>query len=479
VRIIPVEVAEATNAGEPDNLRDQLRDLEDELGYDPYLLIDSRFFRAQVRWDHQVGLEGWSAWITGGRDHQQNLVEGLGLIGGSGLQYAQLTQGFGAAGARGHVAVAEGAALEVGGELDVQPSRVTPLLPVTALGEAELAGTELAGPTVVTRVYAGPYAQLSIRRGGLQLNPALRASVHQLEGWTLVPEPQLSAELGVSKVWSVTAFAGLQSQGPSVLQVSEGFAPEQLSVTRASQATLGVKARWPTGVGLDVTAYETEMWGLVVRDVRQVIAAPPPDPLHPWEEEPAQWGELLTVPTYASARGRAYGIEAQLRVQPRGRQFGWIAGSLGHSTRAVEGAVYRADADVPVSLVAVYGVGLPKGWGLSGRGQIASGLVFTPLGGVNTGWEWDGSETVGYWDLEYDPLQGATNADRYPVYARLDLRIDKTWIRKRAKWTLYLDVYNLTNQHNPLWATYDWDYSELETRAYVPILPTLGLEVEY
>jgi hypothetical protein len=76
-------------------------------------------------------------------------------------------------------------------------------------------------------------------------------------------------------------------------------------------------------------------------------------------------------------------------------------------------------------------------------------------------------------------VEGQTNAARFPTYGRVDLRIDKTWTGKRARWTTYLDVYNATNQHNPVFATYNWGYSALTVQAFVPILPTFGLEVDY
>ena len=76
-------------------------------------------------------------------------------------------------------------------------------------------------------------------------------------------------------------------------------------------------------------------------------------------------------------------------------------------------------------------------------------------------------------------LQGERNADRYPLYRRLDVRVDKTWTGRRARWTLYLDVYNVLNVRNPLFATYDWDFQELDIQAALPIIPALGLEVAY
>ena len=32
---------------------------------------------------------------------------------------------------------------------------------------------------------------------------------------------------------------------------------------------------------------------------------------------------------------------------------------------------------------------------------------------------------------------------------------------------------------HPVFATYDWDYQHLRTQAWIPILPSLGVEVAY
>ena len=80
---------------------------------------------------------------------------------------------------------------------------------------------------------------------------------------------------------------------------------------------------------------------------------------------------------------------------------------------------------------------------------------------------------------EYFSYPGETNSARYPLYGRADFRIDKTWTARSSRWTLYLDVYNATSHPNPLLTSYNWDYSEHETRGWIPILPSLGAEVSF
>lgn len=437
-----------------------------ELQYDPNLLIDNRFFRLQARYDLTSDGHVWSTWVTGGRDRRQNLVPDLGLIGASGIQFAQTESGWLNVGHDSKHPLSESLELRVGGEVVAQPSRVTQILALQSDPEN--------ATTFATKAYAGPFAELAFHGDAYRITPGLRVSAHHLVGgWTVVPEPRLSARFALSDRWSVVGYSGLLSQGPSIEQIAAGYTARNLEVVRAGQSTVGLEARWPNGLGIDISVYETEMWNLVLRDIDYVVAVAPDTDISTggggyYNEDRQEPATLLAVPRYSQARGRAYGVEAQLRLKPHGPQFGWLAGSVGRSFRYTDSETTRADADIPFNLVAVYGFGLPKGWTISGRGQFASGLVYTPQVGAF-------ASQYDYWE-SYD---GDRNSERYPLYRRFDVRIDKTWEARRARWTFYLDVYNATNAHNPLFATYNWNYTELTTQAYVPILPTFGLEVSY
>lgn len=447
IALVP-ERRDADGDGHPDPLA------PNTLPYDPNALIDTRFFRVAARWDHDPGtLDGsWSTWAIFGRDIQQNLVPDVGLIGSSGVQFARLETWWLSAGHDGRLDLSRAFELRYGADLIVQPGR--------ALAVLELSSDPDHATTTAVRVFAGPFAELVTEPGPLRIAPGVRLSVHHLEDTTVVPDPRLNTRLHLSDTVDVIGYAGMLSQGPGLAQVAQGFAGDDLSVTRAAQFTVGLEGRWPSGLGLTLAGYETEMWDLVIRDDRWVVA---PDPV---DEGGSVF--LQEVPRWLSARGRAAGVELQLRSQPVGDRFGWIAASVGRSLRWTEAFDYRAESDIPFNLVAVYGFSLGHRWTMSGRGQLASGLVFTPqepnyLPGND---QWEG-------------LDGPRNAERYPLYRRVDVRIDKSWIAKRARWTVYLDVFNATNAHNPLYTTYDDLYLERQTLAFVPVLPALGIEAAY
>ena len=431
-----------------------------DLPYNPNLLLDSRFLRVQMRWDHTLERHRYSSALTVGRDSQQNLVEGLGLIGATGIQFARLEQGWFAANHREEHVLSDLVELSAGADVVVQPGTIVSVY-------------ELPSPdaiTSTTRLWAGPYAEVALTPGDYRITPGLRVSFHRLlDGVQTVPEPRIGIRRALSDRWSLLGYTGILSQGPTLETAGAGFARGELSVLRAWQSSIGVEGRWPSGLCFDLSVFETEMYDLTVRRTKLVVE---PDLATTASGEGSAFSSqarLNELPYYESVHGRAYGIEGQLRVMPRGAQFGWISASVGRSLRYPDlGGVYRSSADIPLNLVAVWGAGLGKDWTISGRGQISSGLVFTP--------------EIGIYSVDYDywySYSGDLNADRYPLYKRFDLRVDKTWTGERARWTLYFDIYNALGNRNPLYATYDWAYQTLTTRAFIPILPTLGLEVTY
>lgn len=441
----------------------------EDAGYDPYLLIQAGFFRARARWTRTAGRRTASAWVVAGRDVQQNLVPLIGKMGAGGVLDARVTQLHGTAGFSASTPLGPHAALEFGGEGVAQPSVYQDL------GGDPEDEAPLPPPLKVLAGYAGSYGALPITLGDSSLTPALRLSAHRLGGpWRVVPEPQLAGRLALSRRAALVGFTGLSSQGPKVTELGAGDA-RALGVTRALQTSVGVELRLPHGLSLDATAYATHMWGIVVRDTQLSIVDRPNNPLAP----PGNWPGLLhEEPVFRSATGQAFGGEVLLRMAPQGPQFGWLSAAVGRSFRTVDGDRMPSDADVPVALGGVYGLTLPRGFSASVRGQLTSGLPFTPLEPAYAYVFNDPSYAdIAYFD--HAAVPGAPNSDRYPLYARLDLRVEKTWVRPRAAWTLYLDVFNATNRRNPLWATYDWNYGELRRTAYVPIVPSLGLAVEY
>jgi hypothetical protein len=176
-----------------------------------------------------------------------------------------------------------------------------------------------------------------------------------------------------------------------------------------------------------------------------------------------------SYPYYVATTGYAYGWETLLRVKPSGPYFGWVALNVGRSLRVDDaGQVFAADADIPIALTVLGAWDAPRVWRFSGRYRVTSGRPYTPLYGVY--------DTT--WDI-YRPLTGGINEGRLPVFQQLDIRVDKSWSRRRSKWTLYLDIQNVTGAKNPIFASYNYSYTQLVPGLYIPTLALLGVEVVF
>jgi hypothetical protein len=252
-------------------------------------------------------------------------------------------------------------------------------------------------------------------------------------------------------------FLGRFGQAPSMEMTAEGVGNPTLGLMKAWQLSLG--AEWLQGPWtLDSSVYGSVMNGLVQQDLRIRYATQPDG--FAYEE---------SYPYYVATTGYAIGWETLLRVKPSGPYFGWVALNLGRSIRVDEdGQVFAADADIPFALTVLGAWDAPRVWRLSGRYRITSGRPYTPLYGV-----YDTS-----WDI-YRPLTGEVNEGRLPVFQQLDIRIDKSWSRPRSKRTLYLDVQNMTWAKNPIFAAYNYNYTQLVPGLYIPTLALLGMEVVF
>ena len=77
-----------------------------------------------------------------------------------------------------------------------------------------------------------------------------------------------------------------------------------------------------------------------------------------------------------------------------------------------------------------------------------------------------------------DPVEG--------LDATLDVRIDKTWQFKwcsscetPGKLSAYLDILNVYNQGNVDGFSYDYNFTHRSQANDLPIIPSLGLRLEY
>ena len=137
--------------------------------------------------------------------------------------------------------------------------------------------------------------------------------------------------------------------------------------------------------------------------------------------------------------------------------------------RQLDGAVtvYPNYFDQRHNLNLVLSYQLPRGWRVGGRLRLSSGIPYTPIVGSH--------ELAGV----NIPIFGPPSSARYPWFHQLDLRVDKRWLLKRASVTLYLDIQNVYGGQPVELYSYSADFKQRQGMPVLPILPVLGLRVDY
>ena len=109
-----------------------------------------------------------------------------------------------------------------------------------------------------------------------------------------------------------------------------------------------------------------------------------------------------------------------------------------------------------------------RGWEIGVAFRLVSGNPYTPIVGGET-------------DLTHEvvlPVYGELNAERNPLFHRLDLRVEKIWVFDAWRLSLRLDVQNAYNATNREGEIYSWDYRRSADLPGLPILPSIGIKGE-
>ncbi|MCB9678647.1 MAG: TonB-dependent receptor [Alphaproteobacteria bacterium] len=413
-------------------------------------IIENRFVRMTFRWDHDTPEFDASTWVSVGNDRQRNIIPGLGVFF-SGPDGGQIETGWFRVRHEQRLQLSEGWVTRYGLDLRAQPSTVESYIDASTPGDVKSVSD--------LRLWASPWVETQHRMGDLWVAPGFRASWHRLAGKDAVyAEPRASVRYDLSDRWTLTAFSGLFTQAPPTDRYADSVGVTATRVMQAWQSSAGIEGRWPSGLEVNANVYFSEMKDLNVKQVVWEVVRP--------SDYDSDVAYLQQRPRYEAVRGRAFGLETQIRLRPNNGWFGWAGVTVGRALRIDDDGTFPSRYDTPFSFVLVAARDLPLDIGLSGRLRLTSGQPYTPQAGVFVG------------DY-YEPLPLERNSARYPFFKQLDVRIDKTFTGRRARWTVYLDVYNALNSHNPFLVSYDYDFSELRTDYYIPILPALGLQVEY
>ncbi len=423
--------------------------------WDPNRLMDTRFERFQLRWDRKADDDLHTSWITFGPDRETSLLSGIGQLA-DGLDFGKLQGWTVDATRRDRFQLGERTVFWAGADTWINP--------MTAYDYQEWTPSTGTPTTSDFRSSSALWTELQLKPGEKTwIGPGLRLPLHTFGGkaWTDI-EPRLTLRQGLHKRWTLVAFGGRFTQIPPLERYAEGLGNPDLELIRAVQVSAGVEGRWPSGLQVDGTLYATRTENIVVKDLEVVLSDLDSD-------GPTGDATTSVVPSFSPTLGVAYGAEGFVRMRPSRGWFGWVSASVGRSLRMQpDGSWIPGDYDLPVALTLVGSKELPYDVELSGRFRLTSGYPYTPLNG---GYD----ATSGNWS----GVTGEPNSERFPFFKQIDVRLDKTFTGRRARYTVYLDVMNALNHKNPFLATYDTTYTELEPQIWIPIVPNIGLEVAY
>lgn len=171
-----------------------------------------------------------------------------------------------------------------------------------------------------------------------------------------------------------------------------------------------------------------------------------------------------------SGSGYSYGADFFFQKKVSGKWDGWLTYSYGVSRRKdhpSEPFYYPLqDQRHTLSIVANYQPA--RRWNIGLKWLFNSGKPYTPIERVEYLPGPSGGGIIIY------PVEGAVNSERFPVYSRVDLRVEKNLELFGNPLQLYLEVINVLNRKNVYDYNYNRDYSEIKATYQLPVLPVLG-----
>lgn len=266
-----------------------------------------------------------------------------------------------------------------------------------------------------------------------------------------LPNPRVTAAFRATKRLTLTAAAGVYGQPPDPLDMSPVFGNPSITVSRAVHALAGFNLKLLPTLTFEAVGFYKRLWGLVSRNE---------NPSPPVADSLVQ-----------EEIGRAYGGQVLLRQELVRGFFGWITYSLTRSERRdhPDSAWRLFDFDQTQSLGIIASYQLARGWDVGTRFRYTTGFPRTPV--IDSFYDVPNSQ--------YDPIFGAHNSIRIPSFYQLDARIERSFVYRRLKVNLFLDVQNITNRQNPEEIIYNYNFTQ---RAYItgfPTLAVLGARLEF
>lgn len=312
----------------------------------------------------------------------------------------------------------------------------------------------------IEKLAFGVYADLGWDvTGRLRLIPGLRVDGYVLSGQTrLSVDPRLVGRYRFDERWLAKAYAGLFNQASEPEGYDREFGNPDLGLEHALH--FGVGGEWtPSELWkVDAELYLVERFGLA----HFTTATTNPDD-DPTRVQPVNFQNVGVSDTI--------GLEVLVKREVTDNMYGWLSYTLSRSLqqRGPDAEVRPTLFDQRHVLNAVASYTLDAGWEFGARFQLASGGPRTPIVGATFDSDFGG----------YAPVRGPSRSARLPLYHKLDVRAEKTWLFNNWSLSAYLDIQNLYNAKNVEAIQHDYRYRDTAPVTSVPFLPTLGVKGQW
>jgi len=276
-----------------------------------------------------------------------------------------------------------------------------------------------------------------------------------------VTSPYASASFMPLKNTHLQFDWGQYAQFPELNQIFSTFTHMPLLPERSTHYEAVVEQTLDERTRLRVEFYD--------RQDRDLLARPLLDPRVLFNG--SIFNALPNAPWLNSERGYSRGAQIFLQRRTANGFTGWISYAYGRAiiSDGDLGLSFPSDYDQRQTLNAYVSRRLRPTVNVSARFTYGSGM---PLPGFYR------QDATAYF------LTTNRNGLRAPSYQRTDLRLNKAYVHKKSKITLFAEVINLTNHHNR-----DFDspgpYDSITGRTYpnffsmFPILPSAGMVYEF
>lgn len=155
----------------------------------------------------------------------------------------------------------------------------------------------------------------------------------------------------------------------------------------------------------------------------------------------ADYGVIGDEQVVSTSRGRAYGAEFQARIKSsKGFNLNLSYTLVRSEFEDRQNRYFVSSWDSKHILSLTGSASLKKNWRIGSRFRYVGGLPYTP-------YDLENSSLVQVWNLRGGPVtdNSRLNAERFPAFHQLDVRVDKAYYLKKMTLRFYVDIQNLYN----------------------------------